>query len=97
MKIFEKEQQIVPVWIALKLFHALINRSPPILVFQEDFAETIRKELCHFRQCQPCTGLGGTFHLEAVAIEEMVFLQGLNDEIVHWKPNRSPPIGIASE
>src|SRR5437762_904430 len=41
--------------------------------------------------------MGRAFDLEVFAVVVVKFLQGFDEQIVHWKPNRATPIGIAAE
>src|ERR1700751_919822 len=89
-----KEDEIVPVGIGLELRNIAIHRPLALFITQKDFRKSARELGRYFRQRQHVSRAGGKFHFEIVPEVVMEFLQRFNQQIVHWEPDRSAPVGI---
>src|SRR2546425_3942748 len=97
MEIFMKEDELPPMRIALEDFDTTGHRAPTILPAQED----TREPPGYFRRDLPQVGfplrMSRALDLEILAIVVVELLQRLDEQIVHRKPDRPAPVGIAAE
>ena len=71
--------------------------TPVLAVGQEELHQSRRQFLRHLGQVHPLARAGRTLDLQAVAVEVVIPLQGLDEQIVHREPDRAAPVGVAAE
>src|SRR6266851_2044994 len=97
MKIFMEQDQVLPVRIVIENLGATRHRPAAILAAQKDTDEPARNLSGHLPQICFLAGTGGALHFEILAIVMVKLLQRFDQQIVHRKPDRPAPIGIAAE
>ena len=83
--------------IGLHLLGIAMRGPAAIGIRQKEPREPVRKLRRHLSQVHVPPAAGGKLHLDCVAMVMLKLLQGLNQQIVHGKPDRPPPIRIAAK
>src|SRR5690348_13233854 len=97
VEVFVEEDEVPPMWVGLKLFEIPENGPAALLVLQEDARHPARQLSRHLPQSHHLSRPGWKLDLEVVAQIVMKLLQRLDQQVVHWEPNRPPPIGVPAE
>src|ERR1700730_2437166 len=97
VKVFVKQHQIFPVRIILEKLHPAGRRPPAIFAAQEDPNQPPRYLSGHMPQVKFAARACRKLHLEVLTVIVMKLLQRLDEQKIHRKPNRAPPIRIAAE
>ena len=97
VEVFVEEDEVPPVRVVAKALADTQAGAGARAVRPEEAGEAGGNVAGDFAKREPGSGAGGTFHLEAVAVEVVVAFQGLDEEVVHRKPDRPPPVGVAAE
>ena len=66
-------------------------------VWQERFRKAAAQPLRHLQEIHVLFRSRGTLHAHFVTVEVVISFQCFDDEIVHRKPDRPAPIGIAAK
>src|SRR5512145_334175 len=97
VKVLVEQEQIPPVRVVLEGLRPAEDRSAAVGVPEEDPGEPARQLGGHLPQVQPAVGSGGERHRQLVSVEVVEALQRLDEQVVHGKPDRTAPVGIAPE
>jgi hypothetical protein len=97
MEVFMVEQEIAPVWIGGKMPLCSMTRATTILPRQKEAHETQGEFARYGAEVHELARTCGTFDLQRVTVKVVIAFEGFDQEIVHWKPDGSTPIGIAAE
>src|SRR5262245_48392747 len=102
VEIFEEQNQISPVFIALKLFDRAVDRSAPGSTAHEKMDQSPRQLLADIPQIHHFSRPCRVFDLEIVAVtivseELVILLQRFDDQEVDREPDRPAPVRVASE
>src|SRR5271157_4588529 len=96
VKILEEHDQVPPVWIILEDRSVSVDWPAPVTPEEDS-----RQSLGHLRAGLPQRLFlfrpRGKFHFEFGAVVIVNPLQRLDQQEIHWKPDRAAPIGISSE
>src|SRR5712691_5572624 len=87
MKVFVEQHQVPPVRIVVISRIVPMHWPPPLFILQEDARQPARQLGRHFPQRDVSPRSGRILYLEAVAKVVMKFLQRLDNEVVHRKPD----------
>src|SRR5215470_4039122 len=88
---------IAPIRIFLKLFDASEDRSPSLIVAQEDARKTKADLLAHFKEVHHLARSRRTFDEEIVSVIGIELKKRANDQHIHRKPYGAAPVRISSE
>ena len=83
------EQEILPVRIGGEARLVPVAGAPSVLVGQEEIGRGVRRARGDLLEVHELAGAGRTFHLQAVAVEVVVALQRLDQQVVHREPDRA--------
>ena len=97
VKIFVKEHKVAPVRVVDEPRVAAVARAAPAGVGEKDAGEARAKFKGDLTQVHHVPRFGGAFDLEAVSIEMVVAVEGLEDEEVYREPDRPTPVRVAAE
>ena len=97
VKIFVKEHKVAPVTVVGEARVAGVARATPAGVGEKDAGEARAKFKGDLTEVHHAPRSGGAFDLEAVSIEMVVAFEGLEDEEVYRKPDRSTPVRVAAK
>jgi hypothetical protein len=97
VEVLVEEDEIPPVWVALKKFRGARDGTPAVRIAQENVGQTVRNFRSHLPQIGFTARVRGAFDFKILAVVVMKFLKGLDKEIIHRKPDRPAPIRIAAE
>ncbi len=82
MEVFIEENVVAPEWITLELFRAAVDRSPAMLVAQEDPGEAVRDLFADLKQVHQLAGSRGAFDFEVVTVIQIEVQQRPDNERV---------------
>src|SRR5207249_9209046 len=82
VEVLVEQNDVAPVRVALELLRGAEDRPAAVFAAQEDPREAPRDLGCHLPEGQPRAGAGRALDLQAVAVEVMELLEGLDQEIV---------------
>src|SRR5262249_25603300 len=90
---------VAPVRILLKIIVVAQYGTLPTLLFvaEEDMPQAARQLLANLCESQPMPGTGRAFDFECVSIETGKGVDGLNQQEVDGKPDRTAPVGVTAE
>src|SRR5260370_2593459 len=94
MKIFVEQDQVAPVWIALKEIDAARNGPAAVRITQKDVCEPPGNFGGDLPEIRFVAGMRWTFHFEIFPVLVMKLLQRFHQYIIHRKPDRSAPVRI---
>src|ERR1700693_611113 len=97
MEIFVKEDKFAPMRISCESEIVSVTRAPTRGIRQKNTRQPRAKFVHDSLKIHHPTRTGRTFHLQPIAIEMVVPLQCLDQQIVDGEPNRSAPIRVAAE
>ncbi len=97
VEVFVKQNQVAPVRIVLKNFRSTGDGAAAVPISQKDMDQAARNLRSDLPEVGFAIRMRRTFHFEVFAIVVMKLLERLDKQIVHGKPNRAAPIGIAPE
>src|SRR6476659_4406385 len=97
MEVFMEHNQVAPMWIDLKLLQVAEHRPAAVGAAQKDASHAAGKFTGYLPELHEFSGASGKFDFEIIPQVVMKFLQGFNKQIVHRKPDWSPPVGISAE
>src|SRR5207253_5671551 len=97
VKIFVEEQVIPEMRVGLHTRVVTESRSAAIAIREEYLRQARRDFIRRIVQSDKLPGTGRTLDLEVIAIIVMELLQRLDDEEIHGKPDRSPPVRVAAK
>src|SRR5882724_9420431 len=97
MEVFVKEDQITPVRVSLELFEIPEHRATTSLILQEYVRHTARQFSRYLPQGHHLSRPGWELDLEIVSEVVMELLERLDQQVIHWEPDRTAPIGVAAE
>ena len=83
--------------IVLEHLVVAVIRPDSIVAWCEQSEQSSSKLIRHGPEGHHVTRAGRAFHLEVVAVEMLKELEGLDDQEVHGKPDRTTPVGVATE
>src|SRR5438046_168072 len=97
MKIFIKQHQIAEIRI--------INKSPllpmtgplPLLVRQKYSRQPPANFVRHLSQRHHLSRPRRALHLQRLAIKKVIAFQRLDQQIIHWEPDWTAPVGIPAK
>jgi hypothetical protein len=95
VEVLVKVNVVPKVRIALQPIILAKNRSAALLISPKYSHQTAAQFNGNVVNCYIATRPGWTFDLKVVSVVMMKLLQGLDDEIVHGKPNRAAPVRVA--
>ena len=92
------EEDVIPEMRVIRQFVMVAEHGTTAApVFQEKPAQTPRQLIRHILYGHEPAGAGRAFDFEIVAVIVVEFLQRFDDEIIHWHPDGSAPVGVAAE
>src|SRR3954465_10329763 len=97
VKVFIEEQVIPEMRVGLHTRVVTESRSAAIAICEEYLRQACRDFVRRVVQRDKLPGTGRTLDLELIAIIMMELLQGLDDQEVHGKPDRAPPVRVAAK
>src|SRR5262249_53868848 len=78
MEVLVKQDQVAPVRVVLELLRPTVDRTPAILVLEEDAGASTRDLFSDLIQVHEAAGTRWAFHLEIVAVVAVVLQQRAN-------------------
>src|SRR5256885_17203857 len=69
VEVLVKQDQVAPVWVALELLGATVDRSPPVAAAKEDPREPPRQLGGHLPEVELRPRARGAVHRERVSVE----------------------------
>ena len=97
MEVFGKEHEILPVRIVSKFGDTSMAGATTVLIGKKYLHQPSGYLLGNLLETEQSAGPGGALHPEAVTVEVVIPLKGLDKEIVHRKPDGSAPVRVAAE
>src|SRR5437660_73416 len=97
MEVLIKQDEITPVRVVLKLPGSAIDRTPALLIAQEDAGQPPRDFLGDLIEVHAPSGSCRTFHGKVIAVVGVIVQQGADDQAVDRHPDGSPPIRVAAK
>src|SRR5665213_2583442 len=95
--ILKEQKQVAPIRILLKFPARPVYRRFAAVISQENPREAAFQLNAYLPQIHQTARPGGTLHAKVVSQKVMESLQRFDDQIIDRKPDRPPPVGIASE
>src|SRR6185369_16414723 len=92
MKVFMEQDQVSPMRICLELALIAVNGPAPVDILQKDVRQATRQFVGDFPQIHQPARSSRTLYSERIAIVVVKFLQRLNQQEIHGKPNRPSPV-----
>src|ERR671925_1782990 len=97
VEVFIEKHEVAPMRITGEALDAAVDWATPVRVAQEDPREPARQLGGDLGERHHVARARRELDLQLAAVEMIEALQRLDDEEVHWKPDRSPPVGVPSE
>src|SRR5439155_16651974 len=97
VEVFVKQYEVTPVWIVHVFRDLAMTRPRPVLVRQKDAPEPARNLTCYLLKRGHISRAGRALDLERLAIKKVVTFERFDDQEVNRKPDRPPPVRIATE
>src|ERR1051326_5151112 len=97
VKVFVEEDQVLPVRIALELAAGSVNGARAICIPEEDRPKPARTFLGNLPQSQEFPRTCRALHFVILAKIVMELLKRLDNQEIHWKPNRTAPVRISAK
>src|SRR5215510_3828415 len=97
VKVFVEEDEILPVRIVLELAGCAVNRTRPICIAEEDRPQPARNLLGNLPQSQEFPRTCRALHFVILAKIVVELLKRLDNQEVHWKPDRTAPVRISAK
>lgn len=96
VKIFVEEEQVLEKGVAGISRVAPVARAA-VRAGQKQLIESPLQFVCDPGKVHLYPGSSRVLNLQLVAVEVMEALQGLDEQVVDWKPDRASPVGISTE
>ena len=97
VEILIKQYQVPEVRVPGITGIAFIDRAMAGFVWQKDADQALGQAVRYLGQGIVLSGTGGKFYLKVLPIILVHGPQGVDQHVVHRKPNRSPPVGVAAK
>src|SRR5580658_2189586 len=97
VKVLVKEKKLAPVGIARIARLLTVARAALVTVHEKERRKAPRQLDGHRRESEPTPGARRAFDAQVGAVEVVVTLERLDEQIVHRKPNGATPIRVAAE
>lgn len=97
MEVLIEQDVIAPVGIGLELLRPAENRPSIVFISLENPDQPPGDLLAHLIQVHHISRTGRTLHFKVIAVVEIVLQQGAVDQRIDWEPDRTSPVGVASE
>src|SRR5262249_49071634 len=97
MEVLVKEHEISPVRVGSVALLVTMDWTAARFIPQEQAAQAFRKFAGHVIEVHQVAGTGGELDLEVVPEVIIELLQGLDEEIVHGKPDRPSPVRVPTK
>src|SRR5436309_5234648 len=97
VEVFVQPDEVPPVRIGLELGDASVDRPSPIRSAQENTGQASGELSRYVPEGRALTRSGRALDLKAGAVEVVELLEGLDQQVVDGKPDRSAPVGISAE
>src|SRR5688572_29739473 len=95
VEVFVQPDEVSPVRVRLELGDASVDRSSPIRPAQENTGQASGELSRYVPEGRALTRSDRALDLKAGAVEVIEFLEGLDQQVVDWKPDRSAPVGVS--
>lgn len=92
VKILVKENVVLEMRVGGQLGMVFQNRALAVSALHKQLRQAPPEFARYFQDGHVFAGAGGTFNFEIVAVIIMEFLQGFDEQVVHWHPNGAAPI-----
>src|SRR5262245_2174654 len=97
VEIFVEQDEVSPVRVLLELACAAVNRTSSILIFEENAGQPLLQLLSHLIKRQAMSRSCRKLDRELITIVHIVLKEATDYQGVHWHPDRSAPVGVATE
>src|SRR5437867_8577163 len=97
VEIFVEQYQVPPMRVGGPARIVAMAGAAAAVVGKKNTRQPSRQLAVNLVQCQPYSGTGGTLDFEMVAVEVVIALQRLDQEVIGWKPDRPAPVRVAAE
>src|SRR6187455_830924 len=97
MEVLVERHVVMPVRVMLEEFVLTEHGAAPAVVAHEETREPGGQFVGHLRKCQEASRSGRTLHGERIAVVAGGRGECLDQEKVHRHPDRTSPVGVASE
>src|SRR5262245_3413506 len=97
VEVLVKEDEVLPVRVGRVPRVLAMQRAWPRCSGEEERGESSRELARDFTERHPMARSGGALHGELITIEVVVALERFDEEIVHRKPDRAPPVRVATK
>src|SRR5215831_19998873 len=97
VEIFVKQYEVTPVWVLLEHLRLAIYGPAPVRVTQEETRQPTRQLFGHLPEGRLTLGAGRQWDQQAITVKVMQPLQRLDEQVIHREPDRTTPVGIATE
>jgi len=97
IEVFMEQIQFVPAGVIAVAFVTAVAWAMSVRSGHEQADLAPHQFFCDFSEGHQDTGTGGAFDFEVCSVELVIAFQGLNQQVIEWKPDGSAPVAVPAE
>src|SRR5437870_5196654 len=97
VEVLVKQEQVAPMRVLLELLCAAVDGTPTLRIAQEKARQPARQFCRHLPEGHLALRAGRKGYGQALAVKVVKFLQRLDQQVVHGKPDGAAPVRVAAK